>query len=104
MTDKHEYRFIYDEITCCSNCPMFYDYIYCELDGEERDFESYTWTDDNIRPGFCKLYEKGLTCHDTWDTIFTGRLRFECSECGAVSLEITPNYCPNCGARVVNDD
>lgn len=40
------------------------------------------------------------TCHDVWDTELTGRLRFQCSECGGVSLEITPNYCPVCGRRV----
>lgn len=43
------------------------------------------------------------TCHDTWDTDLTGRLRFQCSECGAVSLEIVPRFCPNCGRRVVDE-
>lgn len=43
------------------------------------------------------------TCHDTWDIELTGRLRFKCSECGAVSLDITPRYCPACGARVVEE-
>ena len=41
------------------------------------------------------------TCHNTWDVELTGRLRFQCSECEAVSLEITPRYCPNCGRKVV---
>ena len=41
------------------------------------------------------------TCHDVWDIELTGRLRFQCSECGAVSLEITPNFCPVCGRKVV---
>ncbi len=41
------------------------------------------------------------TCHDTWDTELTGRLRFQCSECGSVSLDFTPRYCPSCGARVI---
>lgn len=44
------------------------------------------------------------TCHDVWDTEGTGRLRFKCSECGCVSLEITPRYCPCCGAEVVFND
>lgn len=43
------------------------------------------------------------TCHDTWDTDLTGRLRFQCSECGAVSLEIVPRFCPNCGRKVVGE-
>lgn len=43
------------------------------------------------------------TCHNVWDVELTGRLRFQCSECKAVSLEITPRYCPNCGAKVVEE-
>ena len=42
------------------------------------------------------------TCHDTWDVELTGRLRFACSECGGVSLEIAARYCPICGAKVVD--
>ena len=41
------------------------------------------------------------TCHNVWDVELTGRLRFQCSECGAVSLEITPRFCPVCGKKVV---
>lgn len=41
-------------------------------------------------------------CHDTWDVELTGRLRFQCSECEAVSLEIAPRFCPVCGRRVVD--
>ena len=41
------------------------------------------------------------TCKDVWDVELTGRLRFQCSECGAVSLEITPRFCPGCGREVV---
>ena len=43
------------------------------------------------------------TCHNTWDTGLYGRIRFRCSACGAASLEITPRFCPNCGARVVEE-
>lgn len=45
--------------------------------------------------------ESSGTCHDVWDVELTGRLRFQCSECGAVSLEITPRFCPVCGRKVV---
>ena len=41
-----------------------------------------------------------VTCHNVWDTKLTGRLRFQCSGCGAVSVEITPRFCPNCGREV----
>ena len=43
------------------------------------------------------------TCHNLWDVELTGRLRFQCSKCEAVSLEITPRYCPVCGRQVVDD-
>lgn len=43
------------------------------------------------------------TCRNVWDVELTGRLRFQCSECGAVSLEITPRFCPNCGTKVVGE-
>lgn len=48
----------------------------------------------------CTNGERTETCHNVWDTELTGRLRFQCSNCGAVSLEITPNYCPICGRRI----
>ena len=43
------------------------------------------------------------TCCDIWDTELTGRLRFKCSVCGGVSLEIMPRFCPNCGRKVVDE-
>ena len=45
-------------------------------------------------------YTPERTCHNKWDIEQMGRLRFQCSECGGVSLEITPIFCPCCGARV----
>lgn len=52
----------------------------------------------------CTNGERTGTCHNVWDIELTGRLRFQCSECGAVSLEITPNFCPVCGRRVEVDE
>ena len=57
MVDKHEYSFTHDEITCCSDCPMFYDYMYCELEDCDHEYEEYTWANDHCRPDFCKLHE-----------------------------------------------
>lgn len=37
------------------------------------------------------------TCED----VSENPLRFECSACGGVSLDIVPNYCPCCGVKVV---
>lgn len=37
------------------------------------------------------------TCHDTNES----PLRFVCSECGGVTSETAPRYCPLCGRRVV---
>ena len=44
--------------------------------------------------------ERGMCC-DIWDTELTGRMRFKCSVCGGVSLEIAPRFCPCCGRKVV---
>ena len=112
MTDKHEYCFEYDEISCCAGCPMFYDYIYCELDGEDRDFDDYTWHHDNRRPDFCKLSENTRverTCYSDNEPplLYDDPFRvFRCSECHhKVDLRHNrkPNYCPNCGAKVVDE-
>ena len=43
------------------------------------------------------------TCHDIWDIELTGRLRFQCSECKGVSLDIAPRFCPVCGRKVVDN-
>lgn len=70
------------------------------FDCEEREFAP-EWdghTPDEAIERIATLV--GRTCHNTWDTELTGRLRFQCSICGAVSLEITPMYCPNCGAKL----
>ena len=39
------------------------------------------------------------TCHDA---AMEGEW-FECSECGTVKQLIHPHYCPNCGAKVVDE-
>lgn len=56
------------------------------------------------RRGDRQTYAQEHTCYNTWDCELTGRLRFQCSECGAVSLEIAPIFCPNCGRKVVPDE
>lgn len=53
----HKYFFDYDEITSCSDCPLFYDMYTCLLEEDEREYEDYTSWDDRIRPDFCKLSE-----------------------------------------------
>lgn len=66
--------------------------------------------DTGFDEGYATGYEEGRidgcserTCHNVWDVEMTGRLRFECSDCGGVSLEIAPVYCPICGAKVVEE-
>ena len=51
------YQFTYDEITNCSDCPFFYDYIYCEINLEKKN--GYTWKCEgqNYRPDDCPLIE-----------------------------------------------
>ena len=67
----------------------------CEVSGYYYKTEDQAIEEWSVRPE--------RTCRNTWDIELTGRLRFKCSECGAVSLEITPRYCPSCGARVVEE-
>ena len=59
------------------------------------------WTAEEAAEAWNTRAER--TCHNVWDVELTGRLRFKCSDCGAVSLEITPVYCPACGAKVVEE-
>jgi DNA-directed RNA polymerase subunit RPC12/RpoP len=78
------------------------------------EFETYEDGEDGIFDLLADLIDP--TCRNTlaqnWGT-------FECSECGAQfevssvfmtesgnddSEPIIPNYCPNCGARVVDED
>ena len=59
-----KYIFEYDEISCCYDCPLFYDYLYCELEvmrtmhTEETCHRDFTDRDDNKRPEWCQLIEK----------------------------------------------
>ena len=39
------------------------------------------------------------TCRD----VSANPLRFECSECGGLSIEIAPRFCPCCGREVVDE-
>lgn len=86
----------------CSNddCPCI-----CEAWGDNEDKAKEAWN----RRAYEIIEGNGTgdalpeirTCKNTWDVNLTGRLRFQCSECRSVSLEITPNFCPACGAKVV---
>lgn len=58
-----KYIFKYDDITCCEECPLFYDFVYCKAvpdsvdDWRARQDEiKYTW-DDGGRPVNCPLLE-----------------------------------------------
>lgn len=50
------YQFKYDEIHHCHECPLFYDYIHCELDCN-KEYTAHTDSDDNKRPDWCPLKE-----------------------------------------------
>lgn len=70
-------------------------------------------------PSGCRFYEpkRERTCRNTAGKPFAGYRMFSCSECGAY-LEVDgdtdanlfaggerpmPRYCPNCGAKVVQE-
>ena len=55
------YSFEHDEITCCADCPFFYDYIFCLIDKQSRKFEQYTWSEDEQRPDWCPMKEVYFT-------------------------------------------
>ena len=105
---KHSYIFEADDIENCYYCPLFYDYIYCEIDLEDkRDYEDYTDSDDGHRPDWCPLREI-VRCKMNRVKMFPGTdsdfVCWICSACGKTNNEHKPNYCPNCGAKVVNDE
>lgn len=57
MVEQHVYSFMCDEIECCYDCPLDYDYIYCKLDpftDGKLTIELTDW-DDGARPVNCPL-------------------------------------------------
>lgn len=44
------------------------------------------------------------TCKNVCDEDETTlQYSFVCSECGAICSDVSPRYCPNCGAKVVDE-
>ena len=71
-----------------------YGYVQCRKCGIGTDPDNMMAPDDLIRL-WNRRYEP--TCHtsDMYENIF------ECSICGTMDTDGKPNYCPNCGARVI---
>ena len=59
-----------------------------------RKFWNIELTEDGARKRDAAWAER--TCRD----VSENPLRFECSACGGLSLDIAPRYCPACGAEV----
>lgn len=54
--------------------------------------------DEHITKRICEVWNPERTCHSEYSD------RWECSECGFLDAYVTAdfiNYCPNCGAKVV---
>lgn len=60
------------------------------------------YTSDEIKKAWNERYER--TCHDFGGEEGTNGegYDFACSSCGFCSDVCEPNYCPNCGAKVVD--
>ena len=102
------YEFEYDEITCCSDCPFFYDLIVCLITDREDRTTDYTWDDDGKRPVWCPLVEERLY-YELSIPIKTGdRLdgsdcpAEKCSVCGEL-FEEGACFCSNCGRLMVRN-
>lgn len=57
MAEQYVYSFMHYEIEHCYDCPLEYDYLYCQLDpftGGKRSIELTDW-DDGTRPANCPL-------------------------------------------------
>ena len=65
---------------------------------------------DRIEPQLNDIgWHKERTCTMTYDEEWSGdelypTQAFICSECGGMTVEGVPNYCPNCGARVRSEE
>lgn len=65
---------------------------------EAGELDCFVLNDENGEHESMEFVPKlgSWTCQDK----SVNPLRFECSECGGVSLEIAPNFCPICGEKV----
>ncbi len=69
-----------------------------------REFRDAADTIDELRTRCQELQEREWqTCHNAHvDSVEDLAAWFECSECGASYLEVTPmRHCPSCGRRIV---
>lgn len=57
---------------------------------------------NDLLKGMCEYTGKQLTCVNTNDVMLSGEHGFICSECGAWDEHPHPNWCYNCGRRVIN--
>ena len=55
---------------------------------------------EDITEAYMRGYEAGRGVRETCEDVSENPLRFECSACGGLSLDIAPRYCPACGAEV----
>ena len=80
----------YDELLRCLKNDW---HISASWDGL-RKFWNIELTEDGVQMRDSAWVER--TCKD----VSENPLRFECSACGGLSLDIAPRYCPACGAEV----
>ena len=110
-----KYTFEYDEIINCFDCPLCYDFIFCQIKGE-RNIDCTGLFDEKYKPKNCPLIE------DSKETSISNSHAYEltfpisngqelhgtdcpaekCSVCGEL-FEEGANYCSWCGRRVIRN-
>ncbi len=69
--------------------------VACECEVRDYLISEYA---ERIEQAIAATLGRG-TCSD----VSANPLRFECSECGGLSLDISPRFCPCCGREVVSE-
>ena len=94
-------RYYYNEDTVCVFCNSCKQHVILEdneaegLNDKTRERAIAAWNTRTERTCEMHRYRNALGLIDEW----------QCSECGAdvsgIADDTPPNYCPNCGAKVV---
>lgn len=67
--------------------------------GSDPQLDENRQTDAYMR-GYFEGRRSWRNVRETCEDVSENPLRFECSACGGLSLDIAPRYCPACGAEV----
>lgn len=84
------------------NCDLYY--VHCYACGAETGDSGLYRKEDKAIEAWNTRAERTCIAEENIDASY-GDCMFVCSECGAdLDNEEFPNYCPNCGAKVTEED